>query len=182
MAKKSKTTVEQSSDLARKIWLAGVGAYGQAYTNTREGVEKAGAYSSEVFDELVERGEKIEEEVRGTVSTNERVGKVVKAAGKFGARRRALFAERVGAVRKGLGLDRGVFTMDEKFDALSEQMGALTKEVAAIKKSMKPAGKATVKKAATKKAAPKKAAPKKVAPKKAAKAATPKTTTTKTTG
>ncbi|MBL4617642.1 MAG: phasin family protein [Robiginitomaculum sp.] len=175
MAKKSKTTVEQSTDLARKIWLAGVGAYGQAYTNTREGMEKAGAYSSEVFDELVERGEKIEEEVRETVTTNDRVSKVVEAAGKFGARRRALFSERVGAVRKGLGLDRGVFTMDEKLDALTEQMSALTKEVAAIKKSVKPARKTTAKKAASKKVATKKAAPKKAATKTVAKAATIKT-------
>lgn len=160
MTKNSKNTVEQTTDLARKIWLAGVGAYGQAYTNTREGMEKAGAYSSERFDELVERGEKIENEVRDTVTTNDRVSKVVEAAGKFGARRRALFSERVGAVRKGLGLDRGVFTMDEKLDALTEQMSALTKEVAAIKKSVKPARKTVAKKAAPKKVAPKKAAAK----------------------
>ncbi|MBL1430227.1 MAG: phasin family protein [Robiginitomaculum sp.] len=171
MSKKSKNTIEQSTDLARKIWLAGVGAYGQAYTNTREGMEKAGAYSSERFDELVERGEKIENEVRDTVTTNDRVSKVVEAAGKFGASRRAKFVERVGAVRKGLGLDRGVFTMDEKLDALTEQMSALTKEVAAIKKSVKPARKTVAKKAALKKAAPKKAATKTVA----AKVATTKT-------
>lgn len=160
MAKKSKNTVEQSADVARKIWLAGVGAYGRAYTNTRDRAQQAGTISSEMFDELVERGEKIESEVRTTVSGNEQVNKVVEAAGKFGARRRERFSERVSAVRKGLGLDRGLFTMDDKLDALNEQITALSKEVALIKRAVKPARKTTIKKAETKKPATKKAAPK----------------------
>ncbi|VAV89976.1 hypothetical protein MNBD_ALPHA06-2086 [hydrothermal vent metagenome] len=162
MTNKAKKTVEQSSDLARKIWLAGVGAYGRAYTGTRDGLEQASSMTSDVFDELVERGEKIEDDVRSSISGNDRISKVVEAAGKFGAQRRARFSERVGAVRKGLGLNRGVFTMDDKLEALSDQINALTKDVAAIKKAVaKPvAKKATAKKTTAKKPATKKAAPK----------------------
>ncbi len=178
MAKNTKHTVEQSTELARKIWLAGVGAYGKAYSNTVDAVEQATHVSSELFDDLVERGEKIEGEVRKSVSANERIGKVVEAAGKFGASRKAKFSERVGAVRKGLGLDRGVFAIDEKLDALTEQVSALSKEVAAIKKSV---AKPVARKAPAKKTAPKKAATSKTAPKKnkAPKAAAPKTADTK---
>ncbi|PHR62532.1 MAG: hypothetical protein COA47_03940 [Robiginitomaculum sp.] len=175
MANRVKKTAEQSADLARKIWLAGVGAYGRAYTETRDGLEQATSMSSEMFDDLVERGTKIEAEVRTSVSSNDRINKVVEAAGKFGARRKAgfegrkaRFEERVGAVRKGLGLNRGIFTMDQKLEALTEQLDALAREVSTIKKAVaKPARKASVKKA-VKKAAPKKAAAKTTATKPAA--------------
>jgi len=165
MAKNTKKTVEQSADLARKIWLAGVGAYGRAYTNTVGAVEQASHVSTELFDDLVERGEKIEGDVRQSVSTNDRINKVVEAAGKFGASRRAKFNERVGAVRKGLGLDRGIFTVDQKLDHLSDQVSALTKEVAALKKSV---AKPSTRKAAVKKTTAKKPVAKKVAVRKAA--------------
>ncbi len=166
MTNNAKKAVEQSADLARKIWLAGVGAYGRAYTGTRDGLEQASSMSSEMFDDLVERGEKIEEDVRSSISGNTRITKVVEAAGKFGASRRAKFSERVGAVRKGLGLNRGVFTTDDKLEALTDQISALTKDVAAIKKAVaKPAAKKTaVKKTAVKKATTKTVA-KKAAPK-----------------
>jgi hypothetical protein len=166
MAKKAKKTTEQSADLARKIWLAGVGAYGRAYSSTVDGFEQASHMTSEVFDELVERGEEIESEVRKSVTTNDRITKVVEAAGKFGARRRERFGQRVGAVRKGLGLDRGVFTMDDKLETLTEQMADLAKEVAAIKKAVaKPAARKTPAKRAVKKTVAKKATVKKAAPK-----------------
>jgi len=160
MAKNTKKTIEQTADLSRKIWLAGVGAYGRAYTGTKDGIEQASHLSSEMFDELVARGEKIEDDVRSTVTNNERFTQVIDAVGKFGAQRKARFEERVGAVRKGLGLNRGMFNMDEKIDSLSDEVSALRKDIAAIKKAVaKPATKkATAKKVATKTTA------KKVAP------------------
>ena len=53
--KKSKT-----GDTARKIWLAGIGAYGRAFSEVQEGLSKATKGSSKVFEELVQKGEQLE--------------------------------------------------------------------------------------------------------------------------
>lgn len=50
----------KSGDTARKIWLAGIGAYGRAFSEVQEGLSKASKGTSKVFDELVEKGEVLE--------------------------------------------------------------------------------------------------------------------------
>ena len=50
----------KNTDTARKIWLAGIGAYGRAFSEVQEGLSKAGKSTSKVFDELVEKGEVLE--------------------------------------------------------------------------------------------------------------------------
>jgi len=50
MAKKS-----DEKDAIRKIWLAGIGAYGRAFTEAKGAVESLTGKSSEVFEELLER-------------------------------------------------------------------------------------------------------------------------------
>ncbi|MEK7264600.1 MAG: phasin family protein [Pseudomonadota bacterium] len=52
-----------SPDTARKIWLAGIGAYGRAFSEAQEQVAKLGGSSARVFDELVAKGEAIEKTV-----------------------------------------------------------------------------------------------------------------------
>jgi len=56
-AKKSKPI---SGDTARKIWLAGIGAYGKAFDEAQETFSKVSAGTSKVFDELVQKGEVLE--------------------------------------------------------------------------------------------------------------------------
>lgn len=63
MAKKLKKTPTRGADMARKIWLAGVGAYGRAFTGAQESIAKMSGETSRMFDELVAKGEKIEETV-----------------------------------------------------------------------------------------------------------------------
>ena len=46
--------------LARKIWLAGLGAYGRAVTDAAENVAKASAETAKKFEELAQRGADIE--------------------------------------------------------------------------------------------------------------------------
>ena len=50
----------KSDDTARKIWLAGIGAYGRAFSEVQEGLSKATKNSSKVFDDLVQKGEVLE--------------------------------------------------------------------------------------------------------------------------
>lgn len=49
--------------MARRIWLAGIGAYGSAFNEAQESLSKMGAETSRVFDELVAKGEQIEKTV-----------------------------------------------------------------------------------------------------------------------
>jgi len=114
--------------------------------------------STELFEELVANGEKIEADVRGAVTKNERVTKVVDAVSKFGGQRKAKFEERVGSLRKGFGRKVGASNTDEKLASLSEEVSALRADIAAIKKAVT---KKTAKKAVAKKAVAKKPTAKK---------------------
>ena len=60
-------------DTIRKIWLAGVGAYGRAFTEAKGAVDSIAGKGSEVFDELVQKGEMLE--TVGKFKANELVGK-----------------------------------------------------------------------------------------------------------
>ena len=51
------------TDTARKIWLAGIGAYGKAFTDAQESLAKVSGDTSRVFEELVAKGEEIEDTV-----------------------------------------------------------------------------------------------------------------------
>ena len=69
-------------DVAHKIWLAGVGAYGKAYDAAADGVGKVGGQSGVLFDDLVKRGEEIEGDVRERLSSNKAVAKMTKRMAK----------------------------------------------------------------------------------------------------
>ena len=49
-----------TGETARRIWLAGVGAYGRAFTEAQEALKDVTGKTSEVFDDLVQKGEMIE--------------------------------------------------------------------------------------------------------------------------
>ncbi len=49
-----------SGDSARKIWLAGIGAYGRAFGEAQEQLSKVTKGGGKMFDELVNKGEMIE--------------------------------------------------------------------------------------------------------------------------
>lgn len=58
--KKSKDKKRTSSDSARRIWLAGIGAYGRAFSEAQGALKDMTGKGSAVFDELVEKGEMLE--------------------------------------------------------------------------------------------------------------------------
>lgn len=74
----------QTRDVAYKIWLAGVGAYGRAFEGVAESATKVAEGSTEMFEDLVKRGAKIEGEMKTRLSNNETLtrasGTVAKAA------------------------------------------------------------------------------------------------------
>jgi len=55
---------KKDMDITRKVWLAGIGAYGRALGDAQEAYAKMGKETSKVFDELVGRGEDLEGKVK----------------------------------------------------------------------------------------------------------------------
>ena len=164
---KEDPTVDDLKDMARKIWLAGLGAYGKAFSEGREMFRKASAQSSDVFDDLVKRGEELEGEVDGKaravmddvkaqvsdLNLDERIAKMrtrIKREGKAAAK-----------------------DMESRMEAVEEKIEELLRELKGGTKP-KPAPKRTTTKTTTKKTPAKKAkAPAKKAPAKKTAAKTP---------
>ena len=55
-----KKTFEKTEEIARKIWLAGLGAYGQGIDNMTSGYGKVNSETKSLFEKLVSRGEELE--------------------------------------------------------------------------------------------------------------------------
>jgi poly(hydroxyalkanoate) granule-associated protein len=151
-AKTVKKTAPVDTDIARKIWLAGVGAYGRMFTETQGAVEKLATGANEAFDQLVAKGEEVEDKVRDTISKSPQGEKVVSlvetAASKvqsYREERRAALDARIGKVRKTVTETLAPLNMGalaQAVEKLSAQVETLTEEVTALKaEKAKPAAK-----------------------------------------
>jgi poly(hydroxyalkanoate) granule-associated protein len=135
--------VTEDTDIARKIWLAGVGAYGRMYTETQGAVEKLATGANEAFDQLVTKGEEVEDKVRETIAKSprgDRVVSLVSAAADqvkaFRAEQRAALEARVGKVRKTVTetlAPVNISALSHAVEKLAVQVEQLTAEVASLK-------------------------------------------------
>lgn len=138
---------DKASEIARNIWLAGVGAYGRAVDEAQDRMEKAGMETPKLFRELVKAGAALEDEARKGISSS-------RAA-------RASVEDRIHRVRESFQLQlpaRGedLLALHEKIDRLTRKVDDLAAALAA-QGGRKPAAK---KKAAPRRVAGKtKAAP-----------------------
>ncbi len=112
-----------SSDTARKIWLAGIGAYGRAFSEAQETVAKLTGDSARVFDELVARGEEIERKV-------EEKGRKVAAQVTPSL---APLDDRIRKMRERIGLGDARRADDDELDELRARVAALEAEVESLK-------------------------------------------------
>jgi len=143
---KAKALEESGENLARRIWLAGLGAYGKGMEEAQDQLDKASHEASKRFDELVSKGQRIEEQTRDHLAEareklsreafRERISearerlteardRITEAAGQ----NTRPVEELIGKVREKMGLDESVHA---KLDALSRQVAELTEAVAAI--------------------------------------------------
>ena len=150
-AKTAKTNVD--TDIARKIWLAGVGAYGRMYAETQGAVGKLATSANEAFDQLVAKGEEVEDTVRDAITKSPQGEKVVKMVGdatskvqSYRDEQRAALEARIGKVRKTVAdtlAPLNMAALAHAVEKLSAQVETLTDEVAALKaEKAKPAKKA----------------------------------------
>lgn len=77
---KSKVT-DKASEIAKNIWLAGVGAYGRAVDEAQDSLRKATPQPPKLFRDLVKAGAELEEEARearaaAKSSVEERIARV----------------------------------------------------------------------------------------------------------
>lgn len=139
----AKEAVTHGSDIARKIWLAGVGAYGRMFQEAQGQLEKVSGAANEMFDQLVEKGEQVEDIVRARISQNPAAEKVTDFVEKtteqvkdYREKRVSDLEERFEAVRKTV-VDRvapfNVFALGAKIEELTATVDALKAEVAELK-------------------------------------------------
>ena len=164
---KPKSPVDKAGDLARQIWLAGVGAYGQAVDDTQQEVTRRVAQvsqdTSKFFEELVSRGSDLEKNLGalGKMSAD------VRAEGlRRGADMSLSLEDRLSRMRDMLGLMPAGSGVEDKVDRLAADVAALNAKLDLVLSQMsQPVSKPAKRKAATKKAATKKkTAAKKKAP------------------
>ena len=106
-----KEGVNVAEDFARKIWLAGLGAYGKSYDEIQDRIENMNTDATKVFEELVVKGEKLEAAAKTTIK--EKTDFKVK--------------EKVEGVRESLGMNSK--SSSEKIDDLTAKIEALTEMV-----------------------------------------------------
>ena len=148
-------------DVAHKIWLAGVGAYGKAYDVAADGIGKVGGQSGVLFDDLVKRGEEIEGDVRARLKSNTAVvkmtaqmtkvtdqvseqvnmvrGKVTEATAdvtgtvsKFQEEQRERLEARMQRMRDALGIDK-LIGKAKKTEKLHSKLDDLEEQVASLR-------------------------------------------------
>lgn len=113
---KSKVT-DKAGEIAKNIWLAGVGAYGRAVDEAQGRLEKAGVEPPKLFRDLVKAGAALEEEARGAIEA--------------GQNARSSVQERINRVRESFNLQRpargeDLLALHEKIDRLGHRIDALT--------------------------------------------------------
>jgi len=117
-----KDVTDKASDIAKSIWLAGLGAYGKAFDEAQERYEKVSKDTTRMFDELVAKGKKLED-TTSTKLSNARNSTTTS------------LEERIAKVRHNLGfgqpsvedLARQIEVLNEKLDLIMETIGAKPK-------------------------------------------------------
>ncbi|MDB5432255.1 MAG: hypothetical protein JWP35_3371 [Caulobacter sp.] len=142
-AKADKIPKMIDSDIARRIWLAGVGAYGEAYSGVQTAAGKWADQAGAAFDQLVAKGEVLEDQVRASIAKDPNGKKVAalvadtaKKSKTFREEQRAALETRIAGVRKTLGETLAPFNMaalGQAVEKLTLKVEALTDEVAALK-------------------------------------------------
>jgi hypothetical protein len=112
---KSKVT-DKAGEIAKNIWLAGVGAYGKATGEAQERLEKAGVETPKLFKDLVKAGAALEDEARENVASLRAASSSVE--------------ERINRVRENFSLGRhgrggDLASLHTKVDLLSQKLDLL---------------------------------------------------------
>jgi hypothetical protein len=152
MANTRKRTARDGTEgVARRIWLAGLGAYGKRIEDAQEQWSKAGDETSRRFQELVDKGQQIEAQSaavlkKGLSSARGKLSQARERLGEASAENTRPVEEMIARVRRRIGLDES--GAQARIDALTGQVHALAQTVSRLTEP-----KSTRRKSATKPAA-----------------------------
>jgi polyhydroxyalkanoate synthesis regulator phasin len=138
---------DKASEIAKNIWLAGVGAYGKAVDEAQGRLERA-MEPPKLFRDLVKAGSALEEDARSALEASSAAKSSVE--------------QRISRVRENFHMQRparieDIAALQKKVDQLSRKVDKLAKALATQGVSAKtPAKKTPVKKATAKKTASRK--------------------------
>ncbi len=121
---------DKAGEVAKSIWLAGLGAYGKAFDEAVNQYGKVSKETSKVFDDLVELGRKLDSESQVKLSKakdktaatiEERISKVRSSV------------NNMGALNFGGADNAKIDEVNAKVDALSDKLDALLDSMAISK-------------------------------------------------
>ena len=133
-----KSRGDKASDIAKNIWLAGLGAYGKAFNEARDKLDTAALEPPKLFRDLVEKGMRLEDDVRDSITNIRKTGA-------------SSVEERINRVRESFPLSRGddLNVLNAKMDALIERVDQLATIVENGLSTSAPAPRKTTTKKAT---------------------------------
>ena len=159
---------DKDDDIARRIWLAGIGVYGRAFGEAQGAAGKLGKESLRMFDDMVTRGKKIEEKV---TETSKRLMPQTPSGS---------MDERIKRMRTALGLEASGRDADDRLSRMESQvaeLGTKLDQIMALVEAQQTAPTSPSK--APSKAAPSKATPRRPRTRKTGSTAKPKPATKK---
>ncbi len=116
---KSKVT-DKASEIAKNIWLAGVGAYGKAVEDAQGRLGKVGIEPPKLFRDLVKAGSALEGDARGALETT--------------AAAKSSVEERIKRVRENFHMQRPARIED--LNALHKKVDQLTRKVDKLSRAL----------------------------------------------
>lgn len=136
---------KKDMDIGRKIWLAGIGAYGRAIGDATEAYAKMGRETTKVFEDLVGKGAELE-------------GKVADAAKNYvpeiAEKHRAQVEDRMERMKAALGMTEAAADQQEHIENIEARLDAIEAKIDAILAAVekpKPAARKRTPKSAAKK-------------------------------
>jgi hypothetical protein len=114
-----KDKASQAEVMTRKVFLAGLGAYGKSFEDTKSRFESLSTESNKIFSDLVAKGEELETQGKS---------KFVEVQTKISAK--ADLNTRVEALRSKLGLNKT--DGDQKIEDLNAKIDSLTAAVSKL--------------------------------------------------
>ncbi len=112
---------ESGETVARKIWLAGLGAYGKSVEDAHGQIDKASQEASKFFHDLVSKGQSIEDHSREALKeriseAKDRISEARERISEAAGSNTRTVEEMIGRVRERMGVDDAVHT---RLDALA---------------------------------------------------------------
>ena len=131
---------DKAGEIAKNIWLAGLGAYGKAFDEAQDRLDKASKEPPRLFKDLVKKGEELEDEVRESLSTIRKEST-------------SSVEERINKVRENFNLNFGrgsdLAEIKTKLDTLTAKVDALSRKLDKKPASGKASSKSKAKTGAT---------------------------------